>query len=91
MTSRPSPDDLLTYEVSVVRTTRQTFVVEAIDDDQAYDCYLSGDYVDSYEDELCSHYESTTLQEDGDPVALDRHGVAELLSGTFKCGAAAAE
>ncbi|UYV13472.1 MAG: hypothetical protein NCW75_04105 [Phycisphaera sp.] len=76
--TRPSPDDLLTWEVSVVRTTRETHVVEAIDDNQAFECYLKGDSIDIFEDELCSHYEGTTLREEHQE-SLSHWDLLELL------------
>ncbi len=76
--SKPSPDDLRTFEVSVVRTTRQTHVVEAIDDDQAFECYLRGDCIDVFEDELSSHYEGTTPREEHQD-SLSHWDLLELL------------
>ena len=75
---KPSPDDLLTWEVSVVTTTRRTHVVEAIDDDQAFECYLKGDCIDLFEDELSSHYEGTTLREEHQE-SLSHWDLLELL------------
>ena len=80
-TSTDPDDPVRVYEVRVLRSTRQSFAVQARDDDEAYDRYRSGHWVARFDEDLGDLYEAT-IDIDEPESRFNREELSHLLGST---------
>jgi len=86
-TSTKPDDPVQVYEVRVVRSTRQSFAVEARDDDDAYDRYMSGHWIARFDEDLGDLYEAT-IDIDEPESRFSREELSHLLGSTARFNSA---